>query len=112
MTDTPQTLSERDEIEMLLPWYVTGRLDAPDHVRVEAWLKRDPSLARQLDHIADDRAQSVLSNEALALPRTLNVQQAMQQIIPAPSGAASWSEQLKGFFAAPTARVRGFWKAG
>ena len=32
-------LSERDEIEALLPWYVTGRLDARARARVERYVQ-------------------------------------------------------------------------
>ena len=40
---------EREEIEMLLPWYVTGRLDRADRARVEGYLARHPDVAAQLD---------------------------------------------------------------
>lgn len=31
-------LSERDEIEALLPWYVSGKLDATSRARVERYI--------------------------------------------------------------------------
>ena len=35
MSDDTTAAAEREEIEMLLPWYVSGRLDADDRARVE-----------------------------------------------------------------------------
>ena len=35
MSDLADRLNERDEIEALLPWYVSGRLDAKSRARVE-----------------------------------------------------------------------------
>jgi hypothetical protein len=32
------TIDEREEIEMLLPWYVTGRLEPVEMATVEAYL--------------------------------------------------------------------------
>ena len=34
--------TERDEVELLLPWYESGRLDAADKARVEEFLANDP----------------------------------------------------------------------
>lgn len=59
---------EREEIEMLLPWYVTGKLDRADKGRVEAYLARHPHLSTQLDLMRAEREQSVLGNEALGAP--------------------------------------------
>ena len=59
---------EREEIEMLLPWYATGRLDRADRAKVESYLARHPQMSAQLDLIRAEREQTVLANEALGSP--------------------------------------------
>jgi hypothetical protein len=69
MTDDLTRGRERDEIELLLPWYGTNKLNAIDRGRVETWLARDPALARQLELIEDDRRATVDLNESIRAPR-------------------------------------------
>jgi anti-sigma factor RsiW len=59
---------EREEIEMLLPWYVTGRLDPGDAAKVEAYVAAHPDVARQLDLVRSEREETVAANEALGTP--------------------------------------------
>jgi len=66
MSGDRNVTTERDEIEMLLPWYVMGRLDAADVARVEAALARDPSLERQFRLIREEFDESVAGNAAIA----------------------------------------------
>jgi anti-sigma-K factor RskA len=66
MSGDRNMFSERDEIELLLPWYVMGRLDAADTARVEAALARDPSLERQFRLIREEFDESVAGNAAIA----------------------------------------------
>ena len=102
--------AEREEIEMLLPWYVTGRLDGADRTRVEGWLQRDPGLARQLDLIREERQAA--SDVALAtpLPDGLTVDRTMSRIVgdrsrmPASTGRSLWA-QLAGILDFPTPRA-------
>ena len=56
-------LSERDEIEALLPWYVTGRLDARERARVDRYVREHPEVQAHLGagprgERRDDRLQS------------------------------------------------------
>ncbi len=46
---------ERDELEMLMPWYVNGTLDADSVERIEAALEHDPALQRSLEVLTQDR---------------------------------------------------------
>lgn len=108
MTAPPETLSERDEIELLLPWYVTGRLDAADSARVEAALASDQTLRRQVELIQEDSRETVALNEAIAVPRTLSPAVLAARI--AAEGRASPVGIARGllgdirqFFSAPTA---------
>ncbi len=65
MNATQEQFSERDEIEMLLPWYVTGRLDAADTARVAAYLERHPEVRRQVPLVREELAATVAGNEAI-----------------------------------------------
>lgn len=51
-------LAEREEIEMLLPWYVTGKLDGDDRKHVETYLASHPELQGQLDLIRDEQTRT------------------------------------------------------
>jgi anti-sigma-K factor RskA len=103
MTDTQTTPSERDDVELLLPWYATGRLDAEDQARVERWLAKDAALARQLELIEDDRLEAVRSNEAERLPATLSVRSMTMKIAPQEDEAATGLlGHIRRLFTAPT----------
>ena len=73
MSTASETLSERDEIEMLLPWYVTGKLASADMVRVQSYLAQHPEMIRHLDLIRAEQGQSTAVNEAIRLPASLSV---------------------------------------
>jgi anti-sigma factor RsiW len=60
---------EREEIEKLLPWYVTGRLERTDVGRIEDYLRRHPDMMPQLDQIRAERRETVRANEAIGVPR-------------------------------------------
>lgn len=64
MNTNEETLSERDEIEMLLPWYVTGKLEAEDTARVEAYLADHPDMQDRLARVRAERDETVFLNEA------------------------------------------------
>jgi len=72
------TSHEASEIELLLPWYVTGALSADEKADVESHLARHPEAAAQLSLIAEEREATIEANEALdavsagALDRLLN----------------------------------------
>ncbi len=106
MTGT-EKFSEREEIEMLLPWFVTGKLDAADRARVERWLAREPAMSRQLELIREEQQASVVANEAVAVPERLRPQSAATQAVSATTGPISWLSGLASaigdFFRQPTA---------
>ncbi len=58
----------KEDIEMLLPWFVTGKLDAAETRQVEAYLAAHPDMRKQLDLIEAERADSVVNNEAVGVP--------------------------------------------
>ena len=109
MTKESDTSSEREDIEALLPWYVTGRLDAASRAQVDAYLERHPGMRRQLVLVEEDRDAAWSANAKIAPPRTLNADHLLERARgPRPaSGAKSiWTAPLdvvREFFAAPTA---------
>src|SRR5262245_64385639 len=89
MTELTTEEMERAEIEMLLPWYATGRLDRADMARVESYLARHPQLARQLDLVRDEQEQTVAANEALGWPSAGAIDRLTARL-PASRGGLSW----------------------
>jgi anti-sigma factor RsiW len=113
MTDTPLADAEREEIEMLLPWYVTGKLDAHDRARVEAYLAANPEAARRLELVRAERAEAVAANEALGWPSPAATERIMGSLPAARPGLGALRmlrgglQQLGGLFVAPaTSAVR------
>jgi anti-sigma factor RsiW len=105
---TTETLSERDEIEMLLPWYVTGRIDAADRARVEGYLEAHPDMLRQLALIREEQGATIAANEAIAAPASLTVARGMDAVARATSlgprrRASGLWQSVRAFFAMPTA---------
>jgi hypothetical protein len=101
---------EREGIEMLLPWYVTGRLDRADRARVEGYLARYPDVAAQLDLVQAECEQSVRGNEALGAPPAGALDRLMASLPTARPGVtqriarSTLLQQVADLFAAPTAR--------
>lgn len=104
----PDTLTEYEEVELLLPWYVTGKLDAADRAKVEALLAREPALRRQLDLIREEQSAAIAVNEGVAAPAGLSVTAGMQKVAQTTSlgsrrAGRGLLERLRGFFTMPTA---------
>ena len=68
MSNLSSLNNAREEIEMLLPWFVTGKLDAGEQLRVEAYLADHPEMLRQIDLIDAERSEAVTNNEAVGVP--------------------------------------------
>jgi anti-sigma factor RsiW len=62
--------SEREEIEKLLPWYVTGKLAPSETRKVERFLAEHPDALSQLQLIGTERQETALANEAMGWPRS------------------------------------------
>jgi hypothetical protein len=63
-----ESLSERDEIEALLPWYVTGKLDVKARARVERYMKAHPEIGEHIALAREESDATVVSNEAIPAP--------------------------------------------
>jgi anti-sigma factor RsiW len=62
--------SDREEIEKLLPWYVTGKLAPSDTSKVERFLAEHPDALSQLQLIGTERQETAHANEAMGWPRS------------------------------------------
>ena len=100
----PSQNIEPDEIEALLPWYAAGTLRRRDRQRVEEALKHDAELARHVELVREELAETIHFNETLGAPPP----QALDRLMAAidaesnvarkhgPGAAAGW---LTGVFA-------------
>jgi len=110
MSDDMTAAAEREEIEMLLPWYVSGRLDAGDRARVESYLARDAGLHHQLDLIRAERQETIGANEALptasagALDRMMASLPQRRPNLAQRFASSTIYQTVADFFAAPTVR--------
>jgi hypothetical protein len=100
---------EPSEIEMLLPWYAAGTLNARDARRVEEALAVDPELAKQYAVIREEYAETIDLNESLGAPSA----RAMQKLFAAidaeparqPSVSLNLAARVSGFFASLSPRT-------
>ena len=94
---------EPSEIEMLLPFYAAGTLNARDARRVEEALARDPALARQYAVIREEFAETIHLNESLGAPSARAMQKLFAAIdaepVRQPSASLDFSARFSGFFA-------------
>jgi len=65
---TNEKLTEREEIESLLPWFAAGTLSRRDAERVERALKDDAELARQFEMVREELGETIRANESLGAP--------------------------------------------
>jgi anti-sigma factor RsiW len=108
MSEDEPAISEREQIEMLLPWYVRGTLAADDRGRVERYLADHPELRQQLDLIREEQHETVAANEALPTPPagalerlTASLPQRRAGLLERLRQRESWGA-IAEFFSAPT----------
>jgi len=110
MSNDTTAPTEREEIEMLLPWYVSGRLDARDRARVETYLARDAGMRHQLDLIRAEQQETIAANEALPTPSAGALDRLMASLphhepsLAERITSSSFYQAVADFFAAPTVR--------
>jgi anti-sigma factor RsiW len=96
---------EREDIERLLPWYVTGRLGRADTSKVESYLSQHPDMLTQLDLIRAERQETVRANEAIGWPPSSMLDRLMASLPPTLARRSGrWVPSLVDFFTLPTAR--------
>lgn len=107
--DENVTLTEREEIEALLPWFATDTLEPDEHARVQAYIDANPELQPQVAMVLDDRHATILNNETIAGPGLKGLERLRQSIDAeksivdrAAGGSRSLLSQLAQLFTAPT----------
>ena len=80
MTTIKNKVSEREEIEALLPWHAAGTLSRREAQQVEQALAADADLAAQYATIREDLAETIVANETLGAPSARAMQKLMADI--------------------------------
>jgi hypothetical protein len=105
-------VAKRDEVEMMLPFYVTGQLDHADADEIDDYLKHHPDVARQLDLIRAERDSTAAGNAIYATRPSRSFERVAAMIgkTPAPPArAAGWGlDWVKQLFAMPSSPALGF----
>ena len=100
---------EPSEIEMLLPWYAAGTLNARDARLVEEALAVDPELAKQYAVIREEYTETIDLNESLGAPSARAMQKLFAAIdaepAPQPSASLNLAARVSGFFASLSPRT-------
>jgi hypothetical protein len=111
MVETNEKFTEREEIEMLLPWFVAGTLDVADQERVARYLSAHPEMNAQLKLIQDEQGETVLANESLggasagALAKLKDAIAAQPRRLTAAAVRRSLWAELGRLFSTPTPRA-------
>ena len=103
-------INEPGDIESLLPWYEAGTLRRRDRQRIEEALRNDPDLARHVDLVREELAETIHLNETLGAPSAAVADRLMAAIEAeteaarkrVPGALAGW---LTGFFASLSPRT-------
>ena len=66
--NAPENMSRRDELEALLPFYLTGTLEGADLMAVEEWLATDPAAVAALEEAEAELSGTFAANEAVRPP--------------------------------------------
>ena len=110
--NTKHESARRDEVEMMLPFYVTGQLDHAEANEIDEYLKHHPDVARQLDLIRAERESTAASNAIYASrpARSFDRVAAMIGKTPAqPARSAGWGlDWIRRLFAMPSSPTLGF----
>ena len=79
---------EGDEMEMLLPWYAAGTLDAAATRKVEAWLAAHPQARKSVALIREELDETIGANESLGVPGA-GARDRLMQAIAADAGSTA-----------------------
>ncbi|MGE3991398.1 hypothetical protein [Pseudorhodoplanes sp.] len=87
MNATMNNAPEREEIEILLPWYAAGTLNRRDTARVERALASDTELARQFEMVREELGETIGVNESLGAPSARAMKTLFEKIDAEPARA-------------------------
>jgi hypothetical protein len=100
---------EPSEIELLLPWYAAGTLDATEAQQVEAALAADPELAQRYEWVRAEFSQETAIGEAADTPQSLDAKSLFAKIdaMPArrPAAAPGFATRIAEFLASLSPRT-------
>ena len=107
MSDINPTPTEREEIEMLLPWYINDTLGQSDRARVAAYLEQHPDMARQVQLVREEQAETIAANQSIVPPPARAFDALMADIAnddrqPRRNFASGLFTQIIDFFNAPS----------
>jgi len=85
-------LSENEEIEALMPWYVSGKLDANSRAQVERYLEAHPERRTHLALVREESGATVAANESIAPPGAAALDRLRASIGPVPHGQSLWAK--------------------
>ncbi len=71
---------EREEIELLLPWYAAGTLEPDETARVDAYLKAHPDVKDHMALVHEEMDETIGVNEALGSPSAGAIDRLMEQV--------------------------------
>jgi hypothetical protein len=110
--DTKHERARRDEVEMMLPFYVTGQLNHAEANEIDDYLKHHPDVALQLDLIRAERESTAASNAIYASRPARSFDRVAAMIgkdSAQPARSAGWGlDWLKQLFAMPSSPTLGF----
>jgi hypothetical protein len=97
-------IQQREEIEMLLPWYVTGKLGGADAAKVSAYLAEHEDMALQMELIREERGETLDAHARLASPSPQALDRLMASVAEAEKRTLRWQslwQPVAEFFTAP-----------
>ena len=96
MNKTDKAESEHVEIEMLLPWYVTGKLARVDIERVETYLDQHPDARERVKLLHAERNETLMLNQSENTSPATSPGQLFDQIVGAKQSGQSQLSQWIG----------------
>jgi hypothetical protein len=77
-------MDEREEIETLLPWFVTDKLGTADRQRVERYLRDHPEMQRQVALAREESTETIAGAESFGMPSRASFDKLMAQVAAQP----------------------------
>ena len=111
MSDTALKNGHDEDMELLLPWYATGKLSDSEKHQVEAWLEGNPQAQSHLEIVREEMALTIETNESLgvasagSLHRLMAAVEAEGDARPQADPQGSLMERLAGFLGGFSPRV-------
>lgn len=107
------SIADSQEMEMLLPWYVSGNLEPEQREQLERYLAEHPDAAVRIENIKDEKEATLDGNDAIEGPSEDILERFLARIdadeqldtVPARSGMFEWFKSYLPIFEMPVARL-------